>query len=366
MPDEERDSLGRLNGWLLARVLRQWVALMILSVALAGVLSLLHMPAAVLLGCMGAAGYSGMHGWQMRIPGALLIGAQGVVGCMIARTIVPGVFAEILGSWPIFLVTVLSVIAASTLLGWLLARRKVLPGTTAMWGLSPGGATAVILQADSHGADVRLVALMQYLRIAMVALLASVVSWIWGAPLAHPPAIHWFPAVAWPSFVGTLAIILLGGTLAGVSRIPAGALLIPLVIGLLLQNSEVLTLELPPWLLLASFAVVAWSVGLRFTRSVLKHCAKALPSVLLSVGLLIALCGGLAALLTHYAGVDPLTAYLATSPGGVDSVAIIAASAPVDVPFVMALQTVRFLLVLVIGPFIAITVSKYLGEKYEY
>lgn len=363
MPDEERNGAGKLSDWLQARVMWQWAVLMTLSMFFVGVLSLLHMPAAVLLGCMGAAGFSGIHGWQIRIPGALLIGAQGVIGCMIARTIVPGVFAEILGSWPIFLATVLSVIAVSTMLGWLLARRKVLPGTTAMWGLSPGGATAVILLADSHGADARLVALMQYLRIAMVALLASIVSWVWVAPLSHPPAIHWFPAVAWPSFVGTLAIILFGGTLAKVSHIPAGALLIPLTIGLLLQNLGVLVLELPPWFLVVSFAVVGWSVGLRFTLPVLAHCAKALPGVLLSVSLLIALCGGLAALLTHYAGVDPLTAYLATSPGGVDSVAIIAASAPVDVPFVMALQTVRFLLVIVLGPLIATTLSKCLGEK---
>jgi len=41
---------------------------------------------------------------------------------------------------------------------------------------------------------------------------------------------------------------------------------------------------------------------------------------------------------------------VATSPGGLDSVAIIAASTRVDVPFVMALQTVRFVLILLLGP----------------
>ena len=53
------------------------------------------------------------------------------------------------------------------------------------------------------------------------------------------------------------------------------------------------------------------------------------------------------------AGIDPLTAYLATSPGGVDSVAIIAASAGADLPFIMAMQTARFLVVLFVGPRIA-------------
>jgi len=77
---------------------------------------------------------------------------------------------------------------------------------------------------------------------------------------------------------------------------------------------------------------------------------KAMPRILLSVALLIAFCGGIAAALTRWWGIDPVTAYLATSPGGMDSVAIIAASSPVDVPFVMALQVLRFLGVLLIGP----------------
>ena len=50
------------------------------------------------------------------------------------------------------------------------------------------------------------------------------------------------------------------------------------------------------------------------------------------------------------AGVDPLTAYLATSPGGSDSIAIITASSNVDVSFVMAMQTVRMIAVLFLGP----------------
>ena len=58
----------------------------------------------------------------------------------------------------------------------------------------------------------------------------------------------------------------------------------------------------------------------------------------------------LALVLVHAAGIDPLTAYLATSPGGVDSIAIIGAASKVDLSFVMALQTVRLVMVLIVGP----------------
>src|SRR5258707_13813974 len=77
--------------------------------------------------------------------------------------------------------------------------------------------------------------------------------------------------------------------------------------------------------------------------------------------MLIAFCGGLAFVLVEVFDIDPLTAYLATSPGGADSVAIIAASSNVDVSFVMAMQTVRLIAVLFIGPSLTKFVVKRIG-----
>jgi uncharacterized protein len=102
-------------------------------------------------------------------------------------------------------------------------------------------------------------------------------------------------------------------------------------------------------------------VGLGFTRAILAHARRALPQVLLATFILIAVCGALAFILVRAAGVDPLSAYLATSPGGMDTVAIIAASSTVDVSFVMALQTVRFAIVLFAGPPLARFIAQRVG-----
>ena len=56
--------------------------------------------------------------------------------------------------------------------------------------------------------------------------------------------------------------------------------------------------------------------------------------------------------------VDPLTAYLATSPGGLDSVAIIAASTNVDLSFILVLQATRFFMVLALGPPLARLIAR--------
>ena len=89
-----------------------------------------------------------------------------------------------------------------------------------------------------------------------------------------------------------------------------------------------------------------------------------MPIILVSIFTLIALCRGLAFALHEAAGTDPLlTAYLATSPGGADAVAIIAASSPVDLPFVMAMQVGRLLVALLVGPPLARLIVRLVGSQ---
>jgi uncharacterized protein len=145
----------------------------------------------------------------------------------------------------------------------------------------------------------------------------------------------------------------IGGSVGLALRIPAGALLGPLVLGAVLNVFGWVRIELPPVVLVASFALIGWNIGLRFTHDVLGAAARALPQCLVAIVLLMAFCGILAGALTALFHIDPLTAYLATSPGGVDAAAIIAASSKVDMPFVMALQTVRMIVLLLVGPYIA-------------
>ena len=100
-------------------------------------------------------------------------------------------------------------------------------------------------------------------------------------------------------------------------------------------------------------------------RSIVIYAARVFSRIIASIALLIASCGVLAYALHSVAGIDPLTAYLATSPGGADSVAIIAASSKVDVPFVMAMQTARFMLVLLVGPRLARTTARWIERRNE-
>jgi membrane AbrB-like protein len=329
----------------------QWAALVAISAVASAAFEVLDLPAALLLGPMIGGVLVGSNGGTIRPHRIFMYAAQAMVGCLVARSVTSDIITTFIKDWPLFLGVVLAVVLLSCFLGWALARLQVLPGTTAVWGTAPGAASAMMVLAGEFGADARLVAFMQYLRVMFVAGVASIVARLWvGASMAGGAHRAWFPEMHWLGFAETLLIAAAGGFLGAWLRIPAGALLIPMVIGSVLESSGLVAITLPQWLLALGYAVLGWGIGLSFTRKSLIHASRALPVILFSIAVLIGASGLLAVLLVYFAGIDPMTAYLATSPGGMDSVVIIGVATHADLSFVMALQTVRFLIVLIVGP----------------
>lgn len=337
-----------------------WGVLLLISGALAWGLTTLHFPAGVLLACMLTGIALSSQDVQLRVPGVLFALAQGVLGCLMANSLKAPVLARVAAGWPVFLVVATSVMAASAVLGWIMMRRKVFSGSTAVWGLAPGAASAMVLMAEAYGADVRLVAFMQYLRVAVVTALAALVAHVWSPhEVLAAPSMPWLTVVNADQLALTVLVAFAGALLARRLRIPAGSMVLPLVVATALQATGVLRIELPPALLALAYAAIGWSIGLRFTNLILLHAFRALPQVLASIFALIGVGVAIAAVLSSLADLDPLTAYLATSPGGADSVAVIAATSAVDAGFVMAMQLARFLMVLVFGP----QVSRFVASR---
>ncbi|TIM29016.1 MAG: AbrB family transcriptional regulator [Mesorhizobium sp.] len=340
----------------------QWLVLLIFSILFAGALEFGALPAALLIGPMMAAILAGTNGATVRVPRPLFGAAQAIVGCLVAASISADIFPLFYKEWPLFLGAVVATVAASSLLGWLISRWRILPGTTAVWGSSPGAATAMVLMAGAFGADQRLVAFMQYLRVIFVSMTAAVVARVDTSGI-EIPAIIWFPPIDPLAFAATLGVALVGSLIGKLFRLPSPFFLGTFILGTAVHLGLGVTMQLPPWLLALGYTMIGWTIGLNFTRAILRHATRALPQIVGSIIILIAFCGGLGFMISHMLGIDPLTAYLATSPGGMDSVAIIAAAAQhVDISFVMALQSARFLVVLLVGPSVARLVARSLKK----
>lgn len=336
-----------------------WAALAGCSLLAGLVLHYEGFPAAFLVGAIVAAIGFSLRGIRLRLPRPYFVGAQALIGCSVAESFSASILLAILDDWlPMALIVGTTVIAGG-MCGWLLVRYRVLPGTTAAWGSSPGAAAAMVAMADDYGADARLVALMQYLRVLVVVLSASLVAHLVAGPegmavaAAQPTPADWMMPL-----VAALGSALAGALIGQWFRIPAGALVLPMLIGGALQVSGLAHVHEPYWLKAGASLLLGWQVGLAFDRASLIAALRLVPRLLLSTLLLIGLCAVSAFLLVRLVEVDPLTAYLATSPGGLDSMILIAMGSQVDAPFVVAVQTLRLFVVVLTGPLIARLISR--------
>ena len=330
-----------------------WAGLIFLTLLLVFLLERADLPGAPLIGAIAAALFPALREVRIRVPAVLFFAAQSMLGCIVARSLSLPALSGMLDNLPLALTAVLAVVVFGLVIGWIVTVRQILPGTTGIWGTSPGAAMPMTLMCEAFGADMRLVALMQYLRIILVAGVATVAARMADVPVpaAHRPLADFlFPSLNWPPFIQTVLLAAICGFGGRWLRLTVSPMLLALFAAALLQNLDLMRIETPGWLQICTYALIGWTIGLRFNRAAFLYAWRLMPKILFLIWLMIAFSGGIAALLHFGADIDPLSAYLAACPGGMDSVAIIAAASGADMSFVMAIQTARMAVVLLTGP----------------
>jgi len=287
--------------------------------------------------------------------------SHAVVGGVLASAFRPSVIPLISRHWLPVALVVCSTLLLSLGAGLLLSAFIRLDRRTAALGTLPGAASGMLAMSDPLGADARLVALMQYTRVVVVVVSATLV-----ARFGLVPGTESLPASGGglqaaqggpdllvqggPATYALTALVAVLGAWAGTRyRLPAGALLGPLLLGIALEELGVVHLAWPPGVPQAAYLVLGLWVGLLFDGASVKRAGRLLPVVLVSaVGLVVA-CAALGWALVALTGIDGMTAYLATTPGGIDSVAIVALGSGADAPLVLAVQMLRLFAVVLAG-----------------
>lgn len=280
--------------------------------------------------------------------------AQAVLGVTLGCYLRSESLTALAGAWlPVVLVTAATLLLC-LLAGHVMARVTSVDEPTAALGMVAGGATGLVTMARDLGADDRLVAFMQYVRVLVVVLSTPLL-----VALAFPGE-HGggFAAGGGGPFPGTpvdwaaTAAIALAGAVAGrLVRLPAGLLLGPLLLaaGLTLALPSG-SFAVPPVLRELAFAVIGLQVGLHFTAGTVRQAGRLLLPVVVSVVALAAACFGLAAALHATTHASLLDAYLATTPGGISAVLATAAGTGADATFVVAVQSMRLLAMVLLAP----------------
>lgn len=326
----------------------QWLLLIGLTCVLWGVFVFLNVPAAPLLGGM-AAGIvaTTLAGATLRNPRPVYVLAQGAAGVFIATSLKPGIYADMLEHLPLVAAITVLTLAISFAMGWALNRWGGVAADAAVFGSLPGMSGAMVIIARERGIDSRIVALMQYCRLAFVIVAVTFVSKLLpdGNTAAALP-----PSEGSQSLLLSFALIAVSLLSSRLKWMPAGGMLVPMVLGAIIEGFGLARLAVPGLLLDATFIVIGLEVGLLFTRDMLRQVVRLIPAVL-ATNIAMVACGGiLAAAISAILHLDPVTAFLSTAPGSIETMTLVAVASHADVSIVLAFQTVRLFTVVLFGP----------------
>lgn len=339
-----------------ARALR-WAVLTVLVVAgtIAG--EAIGIPSsAMLVGLLVGLAYAVRTRVPLAIDGRVSSAAQVVTGAAIGTYLSTDTLEGLGTAWaPVVVITLVTLVLTFGA-GLMLARIADVSPATAAFGMIAGGAAGIVSIATDLGADDRMVAVMQYLRVLIILAATPVLAAAFFSEGSHSGAAagggH---AVGYPEALLFLACCGPAGLLlAHKLHFTAPNFFGPLAIGAALTLAGVsFAGTIPSPIQFLAFGIIGGKVGLEFTVESLRRARSILPAVLGVIVLMLVACAALGLLMAPLAGVSALDGYLATTPGVLQVVLATAIGMKANTTFVLSAQVVRLLMMLIAAPIVA-------------
>ncbi len=339
------------------RHLADLVVVLAAAVVAGVVLGALGLPSAALFGGLLAGLVRGLGGSRrLALPRPAVMAAQATLGVSIGSLVDLDTLAALGQDWLPVLLVVLGTLALSLLAGLVLRLQPGISPVTGAFAMIAGGASGITAMARDLGADDRMVAVLQYLRVLLIVLLMPVAATaVYGASPGSGGSPADGGAPGWPvGLLFTAGCAVAGVLLARLLHVPVPALLGPLAVAAGLDLSGLSGgAEVPALLGATAFVLIGLNVGLNFDRASLRTIGRALPLALAVIAGVVLASAGLGAVLAAATGASRLDAYLATTPGGLYAVLATATDGGADATFVLAVQVLRLFVMLGTAPLIA-------------
>jgi membrane AbrB-like protein len=346
----------------------RWLLLVLVTVALTVGADALGVPSAALFVALLVAIVFALAGWapttgteRAPLPRRLGMAAQAILGVEIGTLVQSDTLSSLGDTWLPVLLACIGTLLLSIAAGALLGLRKDIDSLTGSLALVAGGASGLVAITQELGGDERVVAVVQYLRVVLVTTtLPLVATLVFDAQPGQSSVTADVHEALWIDLAFVVICGVIGVMLAKMIRLPAPALLGPLMIATLADVLGVsFDASVPTLLLWAAYIVIGWQAGLRFTVASLKSISRVLPASLMLIIAVTVCCAMLGLWLASATGTSGYEGYLATTPGGVYAVLAIAASTGANVTFVVAAQVIRVFMMLFAVPVGAKVVQRY-------
>lgn len=312
--------------------MNRWLVAAPLSVALGLLFSFLGVPAAwILAGILGAGSVALVTEEDLPVNEHLFTFARGTVGVFAALPLVgmnplpyllPGVVAG-------------AVVIGMGFVGGLILANHGVSRETGVLSLLPGGASLMPAIARDVGADIRYVSLSQYLRLLIVSLTLPLVASQFTSVTRTELDPYWWMWLLVPALI-------VAGVFAGkLLKFPNPSVFGPMALTVLVGALVDVTIVPPRLLSIVGFLAIGWMCGGGLNVPALRRFSRLLPATLAYIAGLMLACAGMGWLMAKWLGLSFYEGYLATSPGALETVLVLATS-----PAVVALQVIRLIMVI--------------------
>mgnify|MGYP000200478897 CR=1 FL=1 len=275
-----------------------------------------------------------------------------VLGVMLGSSFTPEI-ASRLGDWTVSLVILAVYTAVSGALGTAFFQRVAgYDRVTSYFSAMPGGLSVMILVGEAMGGDGRLISLTHASRLLLVVL---VLPFAFQLFMGYDPASRPQPGPPLASIGGLDLALLAGCGLVGwlgarVLRVPAPAVVGPMLLSAAIHMGGVVEAGPPVELVAAAQVVVGASIGCRFAGTPVRLIGKA---IVWAAGGTVVLLGSaiLAAWVGHLiTGLPTPELTLAYSPGGLAEMSLVALALGLEAALVATHHIVRIFLIVVLAP----------------
>lgn len=310
----------------------------------------INTPLPWMIGPLLATSASRMCNVDLYCPVQVRQAGQWAIGTALGLYFTPAVLRVLSFHVGAIVIGVVFAVALGMVCGWLLHRLSGVDKTTAFFAMAVGGASEMAAQGERHGAAVDRIAAAHSLRIMMVVVIIPFGFRLFGAHGLDP----FVPGAKEVSHLGLAALASLTaiGAMA-LNRLdwPNGWVIGPLIVSITLTASSINLSALPEWSVHLGQMFIGVSLGTRFTPQFLHTAPRYLGSVILCGMAALLLAAGFGLALAWASGINPATAILATSPGGIAEMSLTAKTLQLGVPIVTAFHVTRMaVLVMAIGP----------------
>jgi membrane AbrB-like protein len=311
---------------------------------------------AMLVGLLVGLGYAVRSSVPLEIDRRVNSAAQVVTGSAVGTYLSVDTIKGLGSAWaPVIVITIVTLVLTFGA-GLMLARIADVSPATAAFGMIAGGAAGIVSIATDLGADDRMVAVMQYLRVLLILAATPVLAATFftsgdhgDAVLGGAHAVGYGEALLFLACCGPAGLLL-----AGRLHFTAPNFFGPLAVGAALSLAGVsFAGTIPNPITFLAFGIIGGKVGLDFTVESLRRARSILPAVLGVIVAMLVACAALGLIMAPLAGVSALDGYLATTPGVLQVVLATAIGMKANTTFVLSAQVVRLLMMLIAAPFVA-------------